>query len=198
MSARLRLATIEDAEQIRAIYAPIVGEAIISFETEPPTAEEIAARITGTLERLPWLVCDAAGEVLGYAYASGHRSRPAYRWAVDVSTYVREDARRGGVGRALYLTLLELLALQGYVAAYAGIALPNPGSVRFHEALGFSAVGIYRQVGYKLGAWHDVGWWQRELWKRPQPPHEPRTAAQLWHESAWREVLAAGNELLPG
>ena len=86
MSARLRLATIEDAEQIRAIYAPIVGETIISFETEPPTAEEIAARITGTLERLPWLVCDAAGEVLGYAYASGHRSRPAYRWAVDVST----------------------------------------------------------------------------------------------------------------
>src|SRR5919199_3326619 len=138
-----RLATERDAEQIAAIYAPNVTETIISFELEPPDAEEMRRRITGTLERFPWLVCEREKRVSGYAYASAHGSRAAYRWSVDVSAYVHEGERRSGVGRALYTSLFSLLSLQGFYNAYAGITLPNPASVGLHEALGFRPVGVY-------------------------------------------------------
>ena len=121
-------------------------------------------RIVATLARLPWLVSvDARGCVDGYAYASRHRERAAYRWAVDVSAYVREDARGKGVGRRLYTRLLAELAALGYFQACAGIALPNASSVALHEAVGFRPAGIYPQIGYKLGRWRDVGWWVRPL-----------------------------------
>lgn len=189
MTPHLRLAHSADAEQIAEIYAPIVRDTIISFELEPPDADEMERRIGAVLEAHPWIVCEGDGGILGYAYASQHRSRAAYRFAVDVSAYVRADARRRGVARRLYGALLELLALQGYAAAYAGISLPNRASVAFHEALGFEPVGIYRQVGYKLGAWHDVGWWQRSLRARRSDPPEPMRPAQLMHEPAWRAAL---------
>ena len=98
--------------------------------------------------------------MLGYAYASAHRARAAYQWSADVSAYVHQAARRRGVGQALYTSLFQILFEQGFYNAYAGITLPNPASVRLHESLGFKLVGVYQQVGYKLGAWHDVGWWQ--------------------------------------
>jgi len=167
VSATIRVARPEDAEVILTIYAPIVRETAISFEVEPPPRGEMHERIATTLRQLPWLVCERRGEVLGYVYASPHRARTAYQWSVDVSVYIHVQARRTGMGRALYHAFFELLILQGFYQCYAGITLPNPASVGLHEALGFQPVGVYQAVGYKLGAWHDVGWWQRALQPRP-------------------------------
>lgn len=160
---RLRGATAEDAGDLLAIYAPIVENTAISFEEVPPSGEEMAARILGTLERYPFLVAEREGRAVGYAYAGPHRTRAAYRRSVDVSAYVAETARGLGIGRALYGALLGDLASRDFHAAFAGIALPNPASVAFHRAMDFEPVGVYREVGFKFGRWHDVGWWQRRL-----------------------------------
>ena len=171
---KIRTATPDDAAAVAAIYAPIVQHTAISFETEPPDAAEMRSRIVKTLALLPWLVAeDEAGHVCGYAYASKHRERAAYQWSVDTTVYVREDQRGRGVGRALYEQLLPLLASLGYCQAFAGIALPNAGSVALHEAVGFVALGVYRDVGFKQGQWRDVGWWQKTL-GRPDAPEPPR------------------------
>lgn len=168
METAIRVATVDDAEAILAIYAPVVRDTAISFEMEPPDVEEMRTRITETLVRFPWLVWSGGGALLGYAYAGRHRSRAAYQWSVDVSVYVHHNARRMGVGRALYTSLLALLERQGFYNAYAGITLPNPASVGLHESLGFRSLAVYHAVGYKHGAWHDVGWWHLVL--RPPAP----------------------------
>jgi len=159
----LRPAEPADAPALLAIYAPLVESTAVSFEDVPPSAEEMAARIVATLRTHPFLVAERQGTIAGYAYAGRHRARAAYRLSADVSVYVATEGRRRGVGRALYSALLEELARRGFHAAFAGIALPNPASVALHEALGFTPVGVYREVGFKLGRWHDVGWWQRLL-----------------------------------
>jgi L-amino acid N-acyltransferase YncA len=171
MSGSVRPADERDAEGICAIYAPNVHDSPISFETEPPTIGEIARRIREALVDRPWIVLEDEGGVLGYAYAAPHRGRLAYLWSVEVSVYVAEDARRGGVGQRLYQALFDLLRQQGYYNAYAGITLPNPASVGLHESLGFEAVGVYQKVGFKMGQWHDVGWWRLALqsdWGEPK------------------------------
>ena len=169
----IRIATPADAEAITAIYAPVVANTSISFELTPPTVDEMCGRIEKTLHDLPWLVSeDAQGAVNGYVYASKHRERPAYQWSVDVTAYVREDARGQGVGKRLYQTLFAELVTLGYFQAFAGIALPNDASVALHASVGFQPIGVYRKVGFKLGAWHDVGWWQKEL-RSPAEPAAP-------------------------
>lgn len=169
----IRVVRLEDAEAIAAIYAPVVRDTTISFETDPPSTSEMRARIVAIVERLPWLVCeDGEGRACGYAYASMHRDRPAYQWSVDTTVYVREDARGKGVGKRLYAALFENLVELGYFQAFAGIALPNAASVALHESVGFAPVGVFRRVGFKLGAWHDVGWWQRGL-REPEVPLPP-------------------------
>jgi phosphinothricin acetyltransferase len=160
----IRVATPADAEAITAIYAPVVENTSISFELSPPGVDEMRNRIVKTLPDLPWLVSeDSQNTVNGYVYASKHRERPAYQWSVDVTAYVREDARGAGVGKKLYQALFPELVALGYFQAFAGIALPNDASVALHEAMGFLPIGVYRNVGFKLGAWHDVGWWQKEI-----------------------------------
>lgn len=192
MASLIRLAAEADAGALLAIYAPLVRDTAISFELEPPSLDDMRQRVRRTIETFPWLVFDREGEVRGYAYATSHRTRAAYRWSVDVSVYVHEAARRGGVARSLYRSLFALLALQGFCNAYAGIALPNPASVGFHESMGFEPVGIYRAVGYKLGRWHDVGWWFRELRERPASPEPPRAHAAVKGSPAWNAALARG------
>ena len=178
--AEIRLARIEDATQIAEIYAPFVASAATSFELEVPSSSEMARRINATLETHPWLVSASGDQILGYAYACQHRTRAGYRWSVDVAVYVSPAHRKKGVGRALYYELFWILRLQGFFNAYAGIALPNPASVALHEAVGFVPVGTYKQVGYKLGAWHDVGWWQMSLCEdRNDEPAEPKPLHQL-------------------
>lgn len=163
-----------DAGACAAIYEPYVRGTVISFEDRPPDRDEMARRITRISSRLPWLVAEEDGTVTGYAYASPHRDRAAYRWAVDVAVYVAADHHRRGIARALYERLFDLLGAQGIRMACAGVTLPNPASVGLHEALGFQPVGVYRRIGWKHGAWHDVGWWQRELAEAGEdPPAEP-------------------------
>jgi phosphinothricin acetyltransferase len=192
MTTTIRLATPDDAAGVQAIYAPVVRDTAISFELEPPSVEEMAQRMAETLARLPWLVCERRGDILGYVYAGRHRSRPAYQWSVDVSVYVQAQARGSGVGGALYRSLFAVLALQGFYNAYAGITLPNPASVGLHESLGFQPVGVYRAVGYKLGAWHDVGWWQLRLQRPAIPPQLPIDLGTARRSTAWDLALAAG------
>jgi L-amino acid N-acyltransferase YncA len=133
MVSKIRTAAVADAEAIQRIFAPIVSNTAISFEETPPGVEELAQRIAITLQTYPYLVAEEDGEIKGYAYASQHRARPAYRWAVDVTVYIAESARRQGVGRELYETLLPILDKQRFRAAYAGIAQPNEGSVGLHS-----------------------------------------------------------------
>jgi phosphinothricin acetyltransferase len=152
-----------DAAACAAIYAPHVEASATSFEERAPSAEEMAARIGQGAKTHPWVVAEGGGEVVGYAYACRHRERPAYRWSVDVSVYVADAKQGGGIGRSLYEVLFERLRRQGFRTACAGITLPNEASVALHEHLGFEAVGVYRRIGWKAGAWRDVGWWQLPL-----------------------------------
>ena len=176
---------IRDAEPARdgagcaAIYAPFVRDTAVTFDEEAPDGEAMAERIEATMRSYPWVVAEREGELLGYAYASRHRARAAYRWAAEVGIYVAEGRRRGGVGRALYGALLPLLAEQGLHVALAGITLPNPASVALHEACGFLPVGIYRDVGWKAGAWRDVSWWQARLSDERAAPGELRGPVRL-------------------
>ncbi len=187
----IRTATEQDAAGILEIYAPIVRETPISFEFEPPDQSELCRRIATVSEFYPWLVaCATGGDVLGYAYASRHRERAGYQWAVDTAIYVHPRARRNGLARSLYSVLLEALRRQGFYRAYAGIALPNPASVGLHEAMGFVRVAHYSQVGYKLGAWHDVGWWGLALRPATASPSPPVAHSRISGTADWAALLS--------
>jgi L-amino acid N-acyltransferase YncA len=161
--AVVRDASAADAAACAAIYAPYVTGTAITFETEPPSTEEMAVRIETAARSYAWLVLEQQGRVVGYAYGGRFHARPAYRWAAEVSVYLEPGRRRTGGGRALYEALLARLRERGFRIAIAGMTLPNEASVGLHEALGFQPVGTYRRIGYKLGAWHDVAWMQRRL-----------------------------------
>jgi L-amino acid N-acyltransferase YncA len=165
LSAGVTVRPVEapDAAAIAAIYAPIVSHTHISFEEQPPSVEEMAGRIAAVSATYPYLVAERDGTLLGYCYGSQHRAKIGYRFSAEVTIYVADSARGQGVGRALYGALLPELGRRGFHAAFAGIALPNAGSVALHEAMGFTHLGVFREVGFKLGAWRDLGWWQRPL-----------------------------------
>lgn len=164
-----------DARACAAIYAPHVQGSPVSFEERVPGAAEMAARIERYGANHAWLVAEREGEVVGYAYATAFNERPAYRWSSSVSVYVAEEARGEGVGRALYEALFDRLRERGFRMACAGITLPNQASVGLHQSLGFEPVGVNREIGWKQGAWRDVGWYQLELAPAPEgPPLEPR------------------------
>lgn len=196
MAGRIRFAEPADAAAIQAIYAPNVESTPISFELRPPSVEEMAERIAKISAQYPWLVCAVDGTVAGYVYACQHRERAAYRWAVDVTVYVDAGFRRQGVGRALYTSLIELLRLQGYAQAYAGITLPNPASVGVHELVGFAPLAVYRRIGFKLGKWRDVGWWQLELNDMGNEPAEPIPIAVVANSAAAQAAIEVGEKLL--
>lgn len=180
---KLRIASIKDADQIIEIYAPYVLYTNISFETDVPTAEEMRKRIGNVLAAHPWIVLEEDSRILGYAYASKHRERAAYRWSVDVSIYVRQYITGRGIGKALYKALLSILRLQGYYNAYAGICLPNEASVGIHESFGFRKIAHYTKVGYKSGQWLDTGWWELSLREHSSEPAEPIPLSKLRDEA---------------
>jgi len=171
-SIHIRSAAEGDAPACLAIYRPFVEETVVSFEMVSPTVEEFAGRIRKSLSAWQWLVAERDGRCLGYAYGSSHRERAGYRWSVEVSAYVSPNHHRQGIGRALYLKLFVDLIQKGYCNAYAGITLPNDGSVALHHSVGFGPVGIFKSIGRKFGRWHDVAWFQRPL--RDTPLSEPR------------------------
>ena len=165
----IRFATSNDAAACAAIYAPFVDGSVVSFEMEPPTPEEMARRIDKLWPTHPWIVAEAENNVIGYAYGSPYRDREAYQWAVEVTVYLAPEARGQGLGRRLYEVLLNLLSTQGFTKAYGVVTLPNPASAALHEAVGFKPFAVYRDIGFKNGAWHDVGWWQRDLAPASEP-----------------------------
>lgn len=164
-----------DAAACAAIYAPHVEGSQVSFEEQAPDAAEMAARIERYSASHAWLVAEREGKVVGYAYATAFNERSAYRWSTSVSVYVGEGARGEGVGRALYEALFDRLRDRGFRMATAGITLPNEASCALHQSLGFELVGVNREIGWKQGAWRDVGWYQLELAPAPTgSPPEPR------------------------
>jgi L-amino acid N-acyltransferase YncA len=170
----IREARPEDAAGVLGIYGPIVTETHISFEEEPPSLEEMSERIAGSHL---WLVAEFEGGIVGYAYASQFHPRSAYRWSTEVSVYVSPEAREHGLGRRLLEALLDRLREMGFVNAFGGIALPNPASVRLLESLGFRKIAHWDRVGFKLGSWHDVVWWQLRLRDASIPPPPLTTQA---------------------
>ena len=170
----VRDATERDAPACAAIYAPYVTDTAVSFELEPPTAADMAGRIAAARNRHAWLLLEEAGRVVGFAYGLPFADRAAYRWACQTSIYLEVGRRRSGGGRVLYVALQARQAERGYRRAFAGMTLPNEASAGLHGALGFEPVGVYRRVGWKHGAWHDVAWVQRAIGADEDPPVEPR------------------------
>ena len=169
----IRSATPEDAAQLRAIYAPYVTGTCVSFETEVPSVAEFAQRIKASLSGWAYLVCEAQGEIVGYAYAGAYRARAAYRYSANVSVYIKPDYHRQGIGKALYEALFEKLRILGFYTLVAGIALPNAPSLGLHKAMGFREVGIFHNIGYKHGQWRDVLRLEKPLRAYDTPPDEP-------------------------
>ena len=178
--ALIRLATPADAAAIAGIYAPYVTDTPVSFEEEPPGAEDMARRMAGDGSGLhPWLVAEAEGRVVGFASSSPFRTRPAYRWTVETGVYLDPQAQGRGLGRALMEQMLELLTRQGFTTVVAGITLPNQPSVALHEKLGFVPTATYRDTGFKLGEWRTVQVFARDLAPRSTPPAEIRPFADV-------------------
>lgn len=196
MTPTIRLAAETDAGAIQAIYAPYVLETVISFEQEPPDTATMRERIRKTTETHPWLVCEHNGEIVGYAYASKHRERHAYQWSVDVTAYVQRGFHRSGIGRGLYTSLFPLLCLQGYFSAFAGIALPNDASIGMHKAVGFEPIGVYPNVGYKFGKWHNVAWLGLALQPPTDSPTSPRPLAEVQNSAEWQVAINKGLPLI--
>ncbi len=185
MTPLIRLVRADDADRIAELYAPYVTRHATSFELVPPDAATMATRLAKVLQQWPWLVWADELGVQGYAYASPYAERACYQWSVTVSVYVADSLQRGGVGRALYERLFGILLRQGVYNAFAGITLPNEASVGLHRAMGFEPVGVYPRAGFKLGAWHDVGWMGRAL-REPAPGETPLAPRAL------PELLASG------
>jgi phosphinothricin acetyltransferase len=186
----IRGAREADAAAVAAVYAPYVRETAVSFEADPPSEAVMAERIGGTLATHPWLVAERCGEVVGYAYAGKHSQRAAYRWTVDLTVYVRDQERRSGIGRSLYRVLLATLREQGFRSAFAEIVLPNPGSTRLHEAMGFQHIGTHKDIGFKLGRWHDIAYWRLGLHYGDAAPGEPIPFETFRHTPGFDALLA--------
>lgn len=170
----IRPATRGDAAGIAAIYAHYVRNSVITFEVDPPDAQEMAARIDQILPRYPFLAAERDGRLIGYAYAGKLYERAAYRWSAEATVYVAHDHHRQGIGRELYRMLIASLGEQGFKAVFGKITLPNPASVLLHESFGFVRCGVLAKVDFKQGGWHDVGLYQLELGSRPVQPQETR------------------------
>ncbi|MEI9945933.1 MAG: arsinothricin resistance N-acetyltransferase ArsN1 family B [Chitinophagaceae bacterium] len=171
--AIIRLATSADAKQLLDIYAPYIANTSITFETETPSVQDFAKRIDTYLENWPWLVCEVNGTIAGYAYAGRYRERVAYQWCVESSVYIHDDFFKKGIAEALYSALFEILKKQRYNNVYAVINLPNDRSVALHEKMGFEYFATYKNVGYKLGKWKNVGWWQHIINEYKNEPPAP-------------------------
>lgn len=160
---KIRKALLADAREILDIYAPYIENTNISFELEAPEIEAFTARIKNISSSYPYLVCEVDGKIAGYAYASQHHERAAYRYCADVAVYVHGAYQRRGIGRALYEKLFEMLREQGIYTVLAVVVVPNAKSVALHKALGFREAGVFHNVGYKFGEWLDVVWLEKSL-----------------------------------
>ncbi len=191
----VRLVRESDVTHMLQIYRPVVERTATSFEYQVPTKAEFWSRISDTLQTRPWLICEINGVVAGYAYASQHRIRSGYDWCSEVSVYVGSRFRRRKVGRALYTALLEILGLLGYRNAYAVITVPNPSSIEFHRQMGFRFLTLYPSIGYKLGSWHDVEWWQVDF-PISEPVPSPMRFLEVQELAQFQNAITKGSTVL--
>jgi L-amino acid N-acyltransferase YncA len=159
----IRACLSSDASQVCEIYNHYVGETVVTFEEVPVLEHEMAQRISDVTARLPWLVWEQTGLVVGYAYATPWKARSAYRFSVESAVYLSPSFARRGIGTQLYQALIADLRIRNVHCAVGGIALPNPASAALHERLGFSKVGQFKEIGSKFGKWVDVGYWELVL-----------------------------------
>lgn len=188
----IRIAREADAAAIHAIYAPHVTDGVATFETALPGADAMRERIRARLSHYPWLVWEEGGEVLAYAYACRFRERAAYDWIAETSIYVDAAAQGRGIARRLYGCLLEVMRLQGLTQAVGVITLPGTASVALHETMGFVPAGVWRQSGWKLGRWWDVGVWQKELQPAMVPPPSVTPFTALISTTALARIMETG------
>jgi L-amino acid N-acyltransferase YncA len=191
----IRVATAADASSILDIYAPYIENTSYTFETETPTIDSFRERVITYLQSWPWLVCEIDGIIAGYAYGAKHRERIAYQWSVECSVYIHNDFQRAGIASALYTALIDILKLQGFRNLYAVINLPNDKSVAFHEKLRFEYFATYKNVGYKLGKWKNVGWWQLQLNEYTNEPSPPIKFSEIDKQSI-EAVLQSASDLV--
>lgn len=192
----IRLAVPEDAEAILNIYAGYIRNTVITFEVEVPTVEAFQTRMEQIQEQFPWLVCEIDGVIAGYAYASKHAQRAAYRWSADLSVYIDEKYHRRHIAAALYAALYEMLKAQGYYTVYAGVSTPNPKSEAFHLAQGFEVVGVYPNVGYKLGKWCTLTWYGLPLQEYSDTPQEPKRLEEVLTMQKIEQILANSAQMV--
>lgn len=185
----IRMVTQLDSASILEIYSPFIKDSIITFECKLPTVVEFRKRIIEVTKKYPWLVYEVNGKIIGYAYASQYNKRQAYDWSVDYSIYIDPDFHRRGIANALYFALTQLLKLQGYNNAYAGITLPNSKSKSFHEAFGFRNVGVYHNVGYKLNGWRDVLWMEYTIAEHSSQPLHPKLINFIQNPIKFNEIV---------
>ena len=191
----IRTATDSDAASILEIYTPYIESTSFTFETEVPAIESFKERINTYLQTWPWLVCEIDGVIAGYAYGGKHRERVAYQWSIESSVYVHDDFLRVGVANALYRALIDILTLQGFRNLYAVINLPNDKSVAFHEKMGFEYFAVYKNVGYKLGKWKNVGWWQLQLNEYSLEPPPPVKFSEM-NRNLVDDILQSASKLI--
>ena len=170
MKHSMRLAAVSDSESILNIYAPYITDTAVSFETEIPAIGDFSARIAKIAEEYPFVVYEMNGKIIGYAYASRHRERAAYRFDVDVSIYVLPEYHGLGIACKLYDCLFALLKKLGYINAYAAYTESNGRSMKFHQKFGFTLIGVHHKTGYKLGRWHDVTWLEKTINAHDEKP----------------------------
>ncbi|MHC1762532.1 MAG: N-acetyltransferase family protein [Negativicutes bacterium] len=193
---KIRLATEADVTSILEIYLPFIAETVITFEYEVPTLTEFSKRMANIQKKYPWIVCEVNGAVVGYAYASQFNERAAYDWSIDFSIYIRSQYHRQKIGKALYFTLCELLKLQGYYNAYAGIAMPNIKSESFHQSFGFMPIGVYHNVGYKFGDWRDVKWFELRIQDYSQSPLRPQSIDEINNTFEFRTIIQKAEQMI--
>jgi len=186
----------EDAATILEIYAPYILETPVSFEETVPSVEEMASRIEKIRNDLPFLVCEIDGQIAGYAYASNHRNRSAYRWTKEMSVYIHPLFRRRRIGNALYSCVIEMLKYQGVKSVLAGITVPNPESTGFHEKFGFIKTAEFHATGFKLGQWHNVGWWELDLDPEMKSPSPRLIPFSVIPENIFSEIIRNGINII--
>ncbi len=194
---QIRVVQQKDVQDILDIYEPFVLKSAVSFEENVPDIDEMWHRISSIVNELPYLVCEINSKVVAYVYASNHRQRGAYRWSKEVSVYVHPNFRKNKIASALYFCLFEILKVQGITNVLAGITVPHSSSIDFHEKLGFKKVAEYEAVGFKLGQWHNVGWWEMKLFHELPVPKEiiiPFPAIQ--NSPFIKNIFEQGKELI--
>jgi len=192
----IRLATESDSNAILHIYTPFITNTSITFECQVPTIEEFRDRMTEIQGKYPWLVCEINNDVVGYAYASPFSEREAYNWSVDFSVYVSPQHHGKNIGKALYFALFELLKLQGYYNAYAIVTLPNTKSECLHKSFGFKEIGICKNVGYKLGNWHDTKWYGLKINEYTQAPAKPKSIDEICGMDEYKTIIDKAEQMI--